>query len=151
MEWVLVWFHSQFHADCNRAPWKYDETHVTNVVHIQGHTRDHFVFSNIYPKDATLHSLFISGNCSTCFGRYFHPSSGVHTTESAASAICQTATAICRYSCILLDIYWNMFTMHEPMNVKKGHFVLFCPCLELVLFMYGRKATNYGRANRVNL
>jgi len=103
-------------------------------------------------QDATLHSLFISGNCSTCFGRYFHPSSGVHTTVSAASGICQTVTATCRYSCILLDIYSNIFTMHGLMNVKKkGHFVLFCPCLEFVLFMYGRNATNYGRANRVNL
>jgi hypothetical protein len=25
-------------------------------------------------QDATLHSLFISGNCSTCFGWYIHPS-----------------------------------------------------------------------------
>ena len=52
----------------------------------------------IYIKlDATLHSLFISGNCSTCFGWYFHPSSGPHTTVSAASGICHTVTAICRY------------------------------------------------------
>jgi hypothetical protein len=40
-------------------------------------------------KDATVHSLFISGNCSTCFGWYFHPSSGAHTTVSTASGICQ--------------------------------------------------------------
>jgi hypothetical protein len=33
-------------------------------------------------QDATLHSLFISGNCCTCFGWYFHPSSGAHTTLS---------------------------------------------------------------------
>ena len=26
-------------------------------------------------QDAMLHSLFISGNCSICFGWYFHPSS----------------------------------------------------------------------------
>jgi len=32
----------------------------------------------ILNKDATLHSLFISGNRSTCFGCYFHPSSGAH-------------------------------------------------------------------------
>jgi len=31
-------------------------------------------------QDATLHSLFISGNCSTCFGWYNHPSSGAQTT-----------------------------------------------------------------------
>ena len=29
-----------------------------------------------------LHSLFTPGNCSTCFGWYFHPSSGAHTTVS---------------------------------------------------------------------
>ena len=46
-------------------------------------------------QDATLHSLFISGNCSTCFGWYFHPSSGAHTTVSTASGICHTVTAIC--------------------------------------------------------
>jgi hypothetical protein len=48
-------------------------------------------------QDATLHSLLISGNCSTCFGWYFHPSSGAHTTVSTASGICRTVTAICRY------------------------------------------------------
>jgi hypothetical protein len=46
-------------------------------------------------QDATLHSLFISENCYTCFGWYFHPSSGAHTTVSTASVICHnTVTAI---------------------------------------------------------
>jgi hypothetical protein len=48
-------------------------------------------------QDATLHSLFISANCCTCFGWYFHPSSEVHTTVSTASGICHTVTTICRY------------------------------------------------------
>jgi hypothetical protein len=48
-------------------------------------------------QDATLHSLFISGNCSTCFEWYFQPSSGAHWTVSTASGICHTVTAICRY------------------------------------------------------
>ena len=48
-------------------------------------------------KYATLHSLFISGNCSICFGWYLHPSSGAHTTVSIASGICHTVTATCRY------------------------------------------------------
>jgi hypothetical protein len=48
-------------------------------------------------QDATLHSLCISGNCSTCFVWYFHPSSGANTTVSTASGICHTVTAICRY------------------------------------------------------
>jgi hypothetical protein len=52
-------------------------------------------------KDATLHSLFISGNCSTCFGWYFHSSSAAHTTVSTASGICHTVPAIClfRFEC----------------------------------------------------
>jgi hypothetical protein len=48
-------------------------------------------------QDATLQSLFISGNCSTRFGWYFHPSSGAHTTVATESGICHTVTAICRY------------------------------------------------------
>ena len=46
---------------------------------------------------ATLHSSFISGNCSTCFGWYLRPSSGAHTTVSTASDIYQTVTPPCRY------------------------------------------------------
>jgi hypothetical protein len=38
-------------------------------------------------QDATLHSLFISGNCSTCFGCYLRQSSGAQTTVSTASLI----------------------------------------------------------------
>jgi len=49
-------------------------------------------------EDATLYSLFISGNCCTCLGWYLHPSSGAQTTVSTASGICHTVTAICRYS-----------------------------------------------------
>jgi len=48
-------------------------------------------------QDAMLHSLFISGNCSTCFGWYPHPSSGAQTTVPTASGICHTVTAICCY------------------------------------------------------
>jgi hypothetical protein len=48
-------------------------------------------------QDETSHSLFISANCSTCFGWYFHPSSGAPTTVSTAFGICRTVTAICRY------------------------------------------------------
>jgi hypothetical protein len=43
-------------------------------------------------QDATLHTLFISGNYCTCFGCYFHPSSGAHTNLSTASGICHTVT-----------------------------------------------------------
>jgi hypothetical protein len=46
-------------------------------------------------QDSTSHSLFMSGNCSTCFGWYFRPSSGAHTTVSTACGICHTVTSIC--------------------------------------------------------
>jgi hypothetical protein len=39
----------------------------------------------------------VPGNCSACFGWYFHPSSGAHTTVSTESGIFHTVTAICRY------------------------------------------------------
>ena len=49
------------------------------------------------PQDATLHSLFISGNCSTCFGWYLHPSSGARMTVITASGTAQTVSATFRY------------------------------------------------------
>ena len=36
-------------------------------------------------KNATIYSLFISVNHSTCFGLYLHPSSGAHVTVSTVS------------------------------------------------------------------
>jgi hypothetical protein len=57
----------------------------------------HHKYILIYTQqDAALHSLFISGNYSTCFERYFHPSSAAHTTVSTTSGICHTFTATCR-------------------------------------------------------
>ena len=38
-------------------------------------------------QDTRLHSLFITGNCSTCSGWYFNASSGAHTTVSTAYAV----------------------------------------------------------------
>jgi hypothetical protein len=62
-------------------------------------------------QNATLHALFISGNCSTYFGCYSHPLSGAHTTVSTPS--CNLSHRYC------LDIYWNIFAMHGPMNIKQ--------------------------------
>jgi hypothetical protein len=39
----------------------------------------------------------ISGNCSTCFWWYHHPSSEAQTTVSTTSGFCHTITATCRY------------------------------------------------------
>jgi hypothetical protein len=56
-----------------------------------------FIFFNIYPTRCNVTQFILSGNWSTCFGWYFHPSSGAHTTVSTASLICHAVTAICRY------------------------------------------------------
>ena len=53
-----------------------------------------------------LHSLFISGNCSTCFGWYFHPSSGAHTTVS-------TASYILSHSYCYLPLKWKSWNRFE--------------------------------------
>jgi hypothetical protein len=54
-------------------------------------------YISIYLARCNFTQLIISGNCSTCFGCYFHPSSGAHTVVSTASCICHTVTATCRY------------------------------------------------------
>jgi hypothetical protein len=71
-------------------------------------------------QDATLHSLrvFISGNCSACFGWYFSPSSGAHTTVSTESGICHTVT-ICRYRGRVgtdLSVLWVAYATHSTLK-----------------------------------
>ena len=74
-----------------------------------------------------LHSLFISGNCCTCFGWYFHPSSGAHTSVSTASGICHTVTAICRYRGRVgtgLSVLWVAYATHSTLKpVAHNHSV----------------------------
>jgi hypothetical protein len=77
-------------------------------------------------KDATSHNLFISGNCSTCFGWHFHPSSGAHTTVFTASGICHTVTAICRYRGSVgtgLSVLWVAYATHS--TLKQLHIGLY--------------------------
>ena len=62
----------------------------SNGVHGSVHRKNILIYIQ---QDATLHSLFFSGNCSTRFGWYHHPSSGEQTTVSTASGICHTITA----------------------------------------------------------
>jgi hypothetical protein len=70
-------------------------------------------------QDATLHTLFISGNCSTCFEWYFYPSSGAHSTVSTASGICHTVTAICCYRGRVetgLSVLWVAYATHSTLK-----------------------------------
>jgi hypothetical protein len=74
-------------------------------------------------QNVTLHSLFISENYSTCFGRYFHPSSGAHTIVSTASGICQTVTAICRYRGRVgpgLSVLWVAYVTHSTLKERNS-------------------------------
>jgi len=77
----------------------------------------HSKYITIYiQQDATLQSLFISGNCSTCFGWYIHPSLRAHTTVSTASGICHTVTATCRCSGDIgtgLSVLWLAYAIHS--------------------------------------
>jgi hypothetical protein len=65
-------------------------------------------YSNIYPTRCKFTQYILSGNCSTCFGWYLHPSSGAQTTVSPASGISHTNsthysvtnTRCCRCSCL---------------------------------------------------
>jgi len=51
---------------------------VRNHLHQKNYSqrRSQFYVPIYIQQDATLHGLFISGNCSTCFGWYPHLSSG---------------------------------------------------------------------------
>ena len=61
-------------------------------------------------QDATLHSLFISGNCSICLGWYPHPSSGAHTTVSTAPGT-KVPDAVDTVMCAL-DDGWRYHPKH---------------------------------------
>ena len=71
------------------------ETRQHILFNVQGSA--HRKYIPIYiQQNAMLHSLFISGNCSTYFGciSTYHQE---HKTVSTASGTCQTVTATCRY------------------------------------------------------
>jgi hypothetical protein len=75
-------------------------------------------------QDATLRSLFISGNYSTRFGWYFHPPSGAHTTVSTASGICHTVTAICLYrgrGGTGLSVLWVAYVTHSSLKLTQQY------------------------------
>ena len=54
-------------------------------------------YSKIYPTRCDVTQFILSGNSSTCFAWYHHPSSGAQTTVSTASCICHAVFAVCRY------------------------------------------------------
>jgi len=71
---------------------------VISIIVIHSYKILLFYVAIIIQQDATIYSLFISVNCSACFGWYLLPSSGAHMTVSTVSGINETVTAICHGS-----------------------------------------------------
>jgi hypothetical protein len=98
----------------------YEVSFASIIRKFNDHGSVHREYIPIYiQEDATLNSLFISGNCSTCFVWYFQPSSGEHTTVSTSSGICHTLTAICRYGGRVgtgLSVLWVAYATHSTLK-----------------------------------
>ena len=76
-------------------------------------------YSDIYPTRCNFTQFILSGNCSTCFGWYLHPSSGVQTTVSTASGISRTVTVICHYHRRVgtgLSLLWVAYATHSTLK-----------------------------------
>ena len=74
----------------------------------------HFLSSHVaifIQQDATIYSLFISATCFTCFGLYFHPSSGAHNFVSTVSGITETDTATCLNVGVVVTVWIMLVTV----------------------------------------
>jgi hypothetical protein len=96
--WKCKWVHPDA-PTCSCTGHIQSENSLSTVIGIKfGVETKKWTYILIYiQQDATLHSLFISGNCSTCVRWFLHPSSGAHTTVTTVSGTCQTVTATCCY------------------------------------------------------
>jgi hypothetical protein len=88
---------------------------VVVVVVVPTNANIYSKYSNICPTRCNVTQFILSGNCSTCFGWYHHPSSGTQTTIysmlfvtplllsaaiAAGSSNGVTNARCCRYSCL---------------------------------------------------
>ena len=83
-----------------QTPGNYPEESIQYAYHtletVESYCGWNLNYSNICPTRCNITQFILSGNCSTCFGRYHHPSLGAQTTVSTASGICHIVTATCR-------------------------------------------------------
>jgi hypothetical protein len=56
-----------------------------NIFNIHGSVHHNNILLYKSQQDAQATKFILSDNCSTCFGLYYHPSSGAHTTVTTAS------------------------------------------------------------------
>ena len=75
-------------ASPNRSQW----LHCPRCVSVATYLLGIFKYNQ---RDATLHNLFISVKCSTCFRGFLRPSSGVQKLYIHHRVLCQTFTATC--------------------------------------------------------
>jgi hypothetical protein len=88
--------HSSFYLETALRVSRGNSTHHQERIQLY---IQHLVFvTPLLLPAANVTQFILSGNCSTCFGWYLHPSSGAQTTVSTASGICHTVIATCRYS-----------------------------------------------------
>jgi len=91
-------------------------------------------YNCIYSIWYLSHLIFISGNCSTCFGWYLHPSSGAHTTVSTASGICHT---VYLYLETALHVWGSTSTHHqERIQLYLQHLVFVTPYIYIWKLLY---------------
>jgi hypothetical protein len=58
-------------------------------------------------QDAHVTKFILSDNCSTCFRRYHHPSSGAQTTVTTASGNCYTVIDRVKYTDFPQNIHYQ--------------------------------------------
>jgi len=73
----------------------------------------------MYPTRCNVTHFVLSGNCSTCFGWYHHPTSGAQTTVYTTSGICHTVISVCRYRGTVgtgLSVLWVAYATHSTLK-----------------------------------
>ena len=106
--------HAEDHTFCRK---------IRFAVTVYRGKKDAKPYSNIYSTRCNVTQFILSGNCTTCFGWYHHPSSGTQTTGSTASGICHTVTAICRYRGRVgtgLSVLWVAYATHSTLISTLG-------------------------------
>jgi len=96
-------------------------------------------YSNIYPTRCNVTQFILSGNCSTCFGWYHHPSSGAQTTvfvtplllpaDIVAVTVWQIPDAVDTLVCAPDNGWW-----YHPKHVEQFPGKIMCVTLHLVGF-----------------
>jgi hypothetical protein len=90
--------------------------HMLSGLRVTALHSNYVSYCNTQPAKCNVTQFIVSGNCSTCFGRYLHPSSRAQTTVSTAYGICHTVTATCHYRG---RVY--MFRVVPPPNIRSAN------------------------------